>query len=1070
MAYENWQQVKDIFVDALRQKPAERTQFLDRACSDDKLLRREVESLLSSFDSAETFLEKPAVGEVADQFLIESRKFSKGQTLGHYEIIRQIGTGGMGKVYLAQDTKLNRRVALKVLHQNLLSDKQANERLLREARAAASLDHPNICHIHEISAADNCNFIVMQYVEGETLADIMEKGRLNVEKSLALAIQIADALAEAHAHKIVHRDIKPANIIINEKGQAKVLDFGLAKFIEAKTKAETTKNLSNSGAVMGTVPYMSPEQLRGNELDARTDIFSFGSMFYEMLSGEQAFTRENNAETISAILYDEPSLTMIPAKLRPIVKKSLMKEKNRRYQTAKDLTGDLSNLQQSGEILPETVSNRLDRSLNAKTISNSLFERLFSGETVNPVPKNTPLYLWTSLTQTIRVMPETESNRNGKTAEQQILKLNFSKLFAACALLFVLIGGTTLLLRQTGQTGDSHSFDSLRPVRLVSWKVGAGYIYSGYSSSHDGKMIAYSSNQDGANEGIYVKQIADGGEIRVVKDEWGNNSPIWSPDDQRLAFASYREGQFGIYSCPSLGGKMSLLKIIGDGALFLRYWSKNGAAIFYEYNANLFRLDLATQETKQITDFTVSRKDYDQRYFSFSPDESQIVYRDSSDGQSDLWLMPVKGGAPRRLTNDTEKESRPSWHPDGKRILYTVLRGNHYQINVAYADGRPPEQVTRGESEHQMIDVSADGTKIFYLTWEDKSDIWALKAESGEESAVAAGIESEFWSDVSPDGKLLAFQTNIMPNPGSFLPESSIVIKSLTNQSVKFSLRGCNPRWLPDSHRIAFLHWQEAEEKYNLRIVDVDSGEEKMINDSVDYPRYSLLPYNRNQVRSFSWSPDSSQVIYLAKESGAWNLIETSLQSNKSINILNNTDPSTSFYCPLWSPDGSRTAYISRQESLTKQEKSLWSVSLIEQGKPNKIFSTTASLRLLGWTSNEELLLEMSDGVMRSRPSDIKLLRISTIGENRVVTTFKNIYALSMTLSADGKMVAFTSRQEDKDNIWEAATVNGKAKKITVNADSKVFFGSLAWSPDAKTIYFDKQEEINTISMFENFK
>jgi len=275
MADENWQQVRDVFDDALRQKPEERRKFVHQACGKDKTLLAEVESLLSSHDSAESFMETPAVAKVAGVIKAETKQLKTGKCFGHYEIIRQIGAGGMGEVYLAADTKLNRKVALKVLHQNLSSDNQANRRLLREAQAAATLDHPHICAIYEISETGDGSFIVMQYVEGETLADILAE-RPDIEKSLDLAIQISDALAEAHAHNIIHRDVKPANIIVNEKGQAKVLDFGLAKFVEAESNKETAQRLNSSGAVMGTVPYMSPEQLRGKRLDARTDIFSFG--------------------------------------------------------------------------------------------------------------------------------------------------------------------------------------------------------------------------------------------------------------------------------------------------------------------------------------------------------------------------------------------------------------------------------------------------------------------------------------------------------------------------------------------------------------------------------------------------------------------------------------------------------------------------------------------------------------------------------------------------------------------------------------------------------------------------
>ena len=352
MAHENWQQVKEIFADALRQTPEERSQFLDRICSNDKRLRREVESLLASFDSAESFMESPAVGDYAnDKVLTESRKFAKGETLGHYEIVGQIGKGGMGDVYLAQDTKLDRRVALKILHENLSWESQAKARLLREARAVAKLDHPNICAIYEISESDDCSFIVMQFVEGETLADILVRNRLSAETSLDLAIQIANALEEAHAQNIIHRDIKPSNIVVNNKGQLKVLDFGLAKFIKADADGKTTKKLSSSGAIMGTVPYMSPEQLRGKTLDASTDIFSFGVLFYEILSGVSPFQHDNNAEAISAILNDEPDWTLIPPELQSIVQKSLMKDKTERYQTVRDLLFDLKNLP------PDSIGN-----------------------------------------------------------------------------------------------------------------------------------------------------------------------------------------------------------------------------------------------------------------------------------------------------------------------------------------------------------------------------------------------------------------------------------------------------------------------------------------------------------------------------------------------------------------------------------------------------------------------------------------------------------------------------------------------------------------------------------------
>ena len=285
----NWQQVRAIFDDALRLPPADRSRFVLSTCGGDDELRREVEDLLKSLESAEQFLEIPAVVQVVESSPEPDQRLSYGEMLLHYEVRELLGSGGMGEVYLARDTRLNRNVALKVLRVNFLSDPQAGRRLLREARAAALLEHPNICHIYEISETDEHCFIVMQYIVGTTLADLIAQGGVGVSTTLDYATQLADGLAEAHRNGIIHRDIKPQNVIVDGKGQVKILDFGLAKFIEAEASTDTTHRLNSTGAVMGTIPYMSPEQLRGKPVDARTDIFSVGALLYEMLAGKPAF-------------------------------------------------------------------------------------------------------------------------------------------------------------------------------------------------------------------------------------------------------------------------------------------------------------------------------------------------------------------------------------------------------------------------------------------------------------------------------------------------------------------------------------------------------------------------------------------------------------------------------------------------------------------------------------------------------------------------------------------------------------------------------------------------------------
>jgi TolB-like protein/Flp pilus assembly protein TadD/tRNA A-37 threonylcarbamoyl transferase component Bud32 len=275
------------------------------------------------------------------------------QTISHYRILNQLGAGGMGEVYLAEDTQLDRKVAIKFLPPESIADEQAKKRLVREARAAAKLDHPNICSIYEVGEEDGRSFIVMQYIEGETLASRIHREPLESKESLDIATQIADALAEAHAHNIIHRDIKPQNIMLTARGQVKVLDFGLARTVREKrlmdTEAETESLLTAPGLVVGTVPYMSPEQVRGEELDARSDIFSLGALLYEIVTGTQPFAAANAASTISTILTREPPPLArysreVPAELERIVGKALRKDREQRYQTARDLRIDLKSL------------------------------------------------------------------------------------------------------------------------------------------------------------------------------------------------------------------------------------------------------------------------------------------------------------------------------------------------------------------------------------------------------------------------------------------------------------------------------------------------------------------------------------------------------------------------------------------------------------------------------------------------------------------------------------------------------------------------------------------------------
>lgn len=342
---ERWQQIKSVFQAALARPPDERAEFLDQVRAGDDQLRGEVESLLEAHEQAGSFLKTPAV-EVAAQMIAQEHAHSPvRRTLGPFRIVKRLGAGGMGEVYLAEDARLGRQVALKVLAPALVADSQSRARFLREARLASALDHPNICTIYEADEADGRYFISMQYVEGEALKQIIGGRPLSLENLLSIGLQVADALRAAHAQGIIHRDIKPNNIIITPRGQAKVLDFGLAKLLEP-TGINAPDEVTHTGAVMGSPSYMSPEQARGERVDHRSDIFSFGVVLYEMATGQTPFKRKSQAETMNAII-NEPHTPVsemnkdVPPGLSAVIDRALAKDPGERYQSMEEMLRDL---------------------------------------------------------------------------------------------------------------------------------------------------------------------------------------------------------------------------------------------------------------------------------------------------------------------------------------------------------------------------------------------------------------------------------------------------------------------------------------------------------------------------------------------------------------------------------------------------------------------------------------------------------------------------------------------------------------------------------------------------------
>jgi eukaryotic-like serine/threonine-protein kinase len=355
MTSERWKQIDALFEAALERDLEERAPFLDHACAGDDALRKQVESLLDSEAQSRDFIERPAVEMAAQALSNQQTKLMRGRVVGAYKILHPLSAGGMGQIFLAKDTRLGRRVALKLLPIYFTQDEDRLRRFEQEARAVSALNHPNIVTIYEVGQADALHFIAAEFIEGETLRQQMRSRKIGLGEALDLGIQVAGALAAAHEAGIVHRDIKPENIMLRRDGYVKVVDFGLAKLTELQglvidPDAPTLVDIhTHTGVVLGTTNYMSPEQVRGLDLDARSDIFSLGIVLYEVIAGHSPFEGETRSDMFASILTREPPPIVryqrdAPLALEDLLAKALRKDREERYQTARELLIDLKDV------------------------------------------------------------------------------------------------------------------------------------------------------------------------------------------------------------------------------------------------------------------------------------------------------------------------------------------------------------------------------------------------------------------------------------------------------------------------------------------------------------------------------------------------------------------------------------------------------------------------------------------------------------------------------------------------------------------------------------------------------
>ncbi len=630
------------------------------------------------------------------------------QTISHYRVIEKLGEGGMGVVYKAQDTHLDRPVALKLLPSRSVADPERKRRFLQEAKAASALTHPNIIHIYSIDSADGVDFMAMEYVSGKTLGQLIGRKELSLQEVLKYSIQISDALAAAHSAGIVHRDVKPANIMVTDRGIVKVLDFGLAKLAEradggplGETVTADGRPQTEEGSILGTVAYMSPEQAEGKKVDARSDIFSFGSVLYEMATGRRAFEGPSKISTLSAILHNEPQAASeispgVPLELEKIITRCLRKDPERRAQHMGDVKLALEELKEDSE------AGKLSASVPDPGI----------------------------------VGPRTRSP--------------FRLAAIACGAI-ALLAAAGLALQHWRKPPAPTRSEWLQITNLPD-------SVTQPALSTDGRMLTFIRGPSSfiTPGQVYVKMLPSGEPVQLTHDERLKLSPVFSPDGSRIAY-SVVDRIWDTWVVPVLGGQPRVWLPNTSGLV----WIDKSKLLFSEIKDNALHMAIVTSEESRAgsRDLYVPPHERAMAHRSYpSPDRKSmlIVEMNETGAFMPCRLLPLDGSSPGHQVGPLGAACTfAAWSPKGDWMYFSSNAGGaSHTWRQRFPDGEP-KQITSGPTEEEGIAMAPDGRSFITAVGARQSSVW-LHDSRGERQISLEGraLEPKF----TPDGKRLCYR------------------------------------------------------------------------------------------------------------------------------------------------------------------------------------------------------------------------------------------------------------------------------------------------------------------------